>query len=64
MTNVHRLQPSARAKCGAEPSAGEVLPLPFVDLETVIASLKMLRSFPDQEVLDNFNRTPASEPSA
>ncbi len=64
MTNVHRLQPSARAERGVEPSGGEVVPLPFVDLDTVIASMRMLRTFPDQEVLDEFNRTKHADPSA
>ncbi len=63
MAKVHRLQPVARAECGAEPLAGELVPLPFIDLDTVIMSMEMLREFPDQEVLDNFNRAAPSDTS-
>ena len=34
--------------------------MPFVDLSTVLKTMKMLRKYPNQNVLDNFNRvTPA-----
>lgn len=38
------------------PATGELVALPFVDLKTVVKTVKMLRSLPDQRVLDSFNR--------
>lgn len=35
---------------------GKIVALPFVRLETVLKTMKMLREFPDQSVLDQFNR--------
>ena len=37
-------------------SDGELVALPFIRLETVLKTMKMLREFPDQSVLDQFNR--------
>ncbi|MCR8825246.1 hypothetical protein [Pseudosulfitobacter koreensis] len=38
------------------PQSGEVLPLPFLDLNTVVKTVRMLRGMSDQRMLDNFNR--------
>lgn len=35
---------------------GEIVPLPFIELGTVLRAVKMLRALPEQSVLDNFNR--------
>ena len=40
----------------APKAAGRVVALPFVHLETVLKTVTMLREFPDQSVLDVFNR--------
>jgi len=40
----------------APQATGEVVALPFVHLETVLKTMTMLREFPDQSILDVFNR--------
>ncbi len=40
----------------APQATGEVVALPFVHLETVLKTVIMLREFPDQSILDVFNR--------
>lgn len=49
-------EPPQRTHQQRNQACGEVIPLPFVDLETVIDSVKMLRGFSNQDVLDCFNR--------
>ncbi len=61
MSKLQKLRPKQRENCAPMSKTGELVPLPFVDLETVIASMKMLRKFPNQEVLDNFNRATPSK---
>lgn len=61
MTVLHSLPPpeSRERIDGSDVRAsarGEVVALPFIRLETVLKTMKMLRQFPDQSVLDQFNR--------
>jgi hypothetical protein len=63
MSNVLRLEREKTvAKSAAEP-AGELVAMPFVDLPTVLKTLQMLRKYPNQDVLDNFNRAAPAHPS-
>lgn len=54
---VKRPQPADEKLDRESPPAGELVALPFIELDTVVKTMKMLRRFPDQRVLDNFNRT-------
>ena len=63
MSTLHKLSLSQqpRKQPGKVESEGEVVAMPFIHLDTVLKTMQMLREFPDQTVLDEFNRT-SSEP--
>ncbi len=63
MTTVHALRAAERKVLPPVLKGGELVPLPFVELETVIESVKMLRRFPREDILDNFNRMARSKSS-
>lgn len=56
MAKLHRLHPNSRVDCRTETLAGQLVPLPSIDLDTVIMTMEILRDYPDPNVLDNFNR--------
>lgn len=56
MSNVLRLEREKSVVDPATVHAGELVAMPFVDLPTVLKTLQMLRKYPNQNVLDNFNR--------
>lgn len=57
MAQVHPLPAkSDEPEKSGTPAKSELVALPFVDLKTVVKTVNMLRSLPDQSVLDSFNR--------
>ena len=69
MAQIHTLHVPEYDRSEADPEPekqpeGQLVALPFIDLATVVKSMKMLRKFPDQSVLDNFNCAKPDTPSA
>ncbi|MEO0668234.1 MAG: hypothetical protein AAFZ99_09995 [Pseudomonadota bacterium] len=58
MSTLHTLPQTDANHPIVTQAAGEVVALPFVHLETVLKTMRMLREFPDQSVLDVYNRSP------